>query len=147
MWRNIVESDRPQMTMCSMRFTCWTPKATNTHSDYVIIIAFPLQQGLRNRASMLRYMYIACLVLVIGFIHSLVLVIGFIHCLLLVIGFIHCLVLVIGFIHCLVLVIGFIHCLVLVMGFIHCLMLVIGFIHRLVLVIGFIHCPAGECRN
>jgi len=38
-------------------------KATNTQSEYVIIIiAFPLQQWLRERASLLRYTYIACLV-------------------------------------------------------------------------------------
>ena len=44
-----------------MRIACWTTKATNTHSQYVIIIAFPLQQRLYERASLLRYTYIACL--------------------------------------------------------------------------------------
>jgi hypothetical protein len=35
---------------------CWIPKTTNTHSEYVIIIiAFPLQQWLLERTSMLRY--------------------------------------------------------------------------------------------
>ena len=33
---------------------------TQTHS--IIIIAFPLQQRLEERASMLRYTYIACLI-------------------------------------------------------------------------------------
>ena len=37
-------------------------KATGTHSEYVIIIAFPLQQWLHDCASVLRYTYIACLV-------------------------------------------------------------------------------------
>jgi hypothetical protein len=37
-------------------------KTTNTHSEYVILIAFPLQQRLHERASMLRYTYIASLV-------------------------------------------------------------------------------------
>jgi len=37
-----------------MRFACWINKATNTHSEYVILIAFPLQQWSRERASMLR---------------------------------------------------------------------------------------------
>ena len=46
-----------------MRVAFWTPKATNTHSEYVILIAFPLQQWLHERASMLRYTCIACLVL------------------------------------------------------------------------------------
>jgi len=35
-------------------------KATNTYLEYVIIIAFPLQQWLHERASMLRYTYISC---------------------------------------------------------------------------------------
>jgi len=29
-----------------MRIACWILKATNTHSEYVIIVAFPLQQWL-----------------------------------------------------------------------------------------------------
>jgi hypothetical protein len=39
-----------------MRFTCWLNKATNTHSEYVIITAFPQQQWFHKRASMLSYM-------------------------------------------------------------------------------------------
>ena len=45
-----------------MRIACWVTKCTNTHSEYVILTAFPLQQRLRERVSMLRYTYIACLV-------------------------------------------------------------------------------------
>ena len=41
---------------------CSVTKATDTRSGYVILTAFPLQQQLRER-SMLRYTYIACLVL------------------------------------------------------------------------------------
>jgi hypothetical protein len=33
-----------------------------THSEYVILTVFPLQQWLHERASMLRYTYIACFV-------------------------------------------------------------------------------------
>jgi len=44
-----------------MRNACEIPKATNTHSEYVIIIAFPLQQWLRERASVLRYTYVRTL--------------------------------------------------------------------------------------
>ena len=36
-------------------------KATNTLSEYVILIAFPLQQWLHEHASILHYTYIACL--------------------------------------------------------------------------------------
>jgi hypothetical protein len=43
-----------------MRIAFWILKAANTHSEYVIFIAFPLQQRLHERASMLRYTYIAC---------------------------------------------------------------------------------------
>jgi hypothetical protein len=45
-----------------MRFACWITKATDTHLEYVILIVFPRQQWLHERASMLRYTYIACLV-------------------------------------------------------------------------------------
>jgi len=38
-----------------MRIACWIPKTTNTPSEYVILLAFPLQQLLHDRASMLRY--------------------------------------------------------------------------------------------
>jgi hypothetical protein len=38
-----------------MRFACWMTKATDTHSEYVILIALPRRQLLRERASMLRY--------------------------------------------------------------------------------------------
>jgi hypothetical protein len=29
--------------ICCTHFACWLPKATNTHTEYVIIIAFPRQ--------------------------------------------------------------------------------------------------------
>jgi len=37
-------------------------QTTDTHSECVILKALPLQQWLRERASMLRYTYIASLV-------------------------------------------------------------------------------------
>jgi hypothetical protein len=45
-----------------MRFACWITKATGTHSEYVILVAFPLQQWLPERGAVLRYAYIACFV-------------------------------------------------------------------------------------
>jgi hypothetical protein len=36
-----------------MRFAYWITKATDTHSEYVIIIAFTQQQWLSERASLL----------------------------------------------------------------------------------------------
>ena len=66
MCKNVVERDRQtadgNIIKC-MRFTFWIPKATDTHLEYVILIAFPRQQWLRKRASVLLYSYNACLVL------------------------------------------------------------------------------------
>jgi hypothetical protein len=54
MWKNIVETGRPQVTIWCMRVARWIPKATNTQSEYVILIDSPLQQWLHERASVLR---------------------------------------------------------------------------------------------
>ena len=51
------------MTACRMLIACWIPRDTNTHSEYVILIVLPLQQWLREHASILCYKYIACLVI------------------------------------------------------------------------------------
>ena len=45
-WKNTVEPDRPQMTVWRMRIARWITKVTDTHSEYVILIAFPLQHWL-----------------------------------------------------------------------------------------------------
>jgi hypothetical protein len=63
MWKNIVERGRPQMAIWRMRIACWIHKTKNTHSVYVILTDFPLQQWMHERPSMLRYAYIVCLVL------------------------------------------------------------------------------------
>ena len=57
-----VEPERPQMATWRMRISRCVPQATNTHSQYVILIAFPLQQWFHERASMLHYTYIDGLV-------------------------------------------------------------------------------------
>jgi hypothetical protein len=43
-----------------IRFSFWVTKATDTHSENVIFIAFARQQWLCERASMLR-LYLHCL--------------------------------------------------------------------------------------
>ena len=43
-----------------MRFACWKSKATDAHSEYAIVIAFPRQQCLRERPLLLR-LYAHCL--------------------------------------------------------------------------------------
>ena len=62
MWKNILEPDRLQMTVWYMHIAYCVPKATNTHSQYLILIVFSLQQWLYARASMLRCTCIACLI-------------------------------------------------------------------------------------
>ena len=62
MCKNNAEPDRPQLTIRRMRIACSIPKGRVTHSEYVILTDFPLQQLLYERASRLRYTYIACLV-------------------------------------------------------------------------------------
>ena len=48
--------------ICRMRLACQISMATNTHSKHVTLVAFPRQLWLRERASLLRYKYIASLV-------------------------------------------------------------------------------------
>ena len=57
MWKNIVGRGRPQIKIWRMLIECWITKATNTHSQYVILIILPLQQWLHQRPSVLGYTY------------------------------------------------------------------------------------------
>ena len=43
------------MTVWRMRVACWIPKATNTYSEYVVLIAFPRQEWLCEGASVLTF--------------------------------------------------------------------------------------------
>jgi hypothetical protein len=45
MWKNFVETDRPYMTIWLMRIACRIPKATNTHSEYVLLNVFHCNSG------------------------------------------------------------------------------------------------------
>jgi hypothetical protein len=58
-WKNVVEPGRPRMTIWRMRIACWIYKYTNTHSEYVIVFTFSLQQWLPEEATVLRFTYIA----------------------------------------------------------------------------------------
>ena len=65
MWENTVERGRPQMTkMAHAPYMLDTEDymRTHTHTEYVILIAFPLQQWLQERASNVTLYYTACLV-------------------------------------------------------------------------------------
>ena len=59
---NFVDPDKPQMALWRLRISRWIPEATNTYSEYVTRIAFPQQQWLQERPSMLPYTYFVCLV-------------------------------------------------------------------------------------
>jgi hypothetical protein len=63
LWKNMVEQDRSQMTVRRIRTACWIIKITDALPEYVIIISFPRQIFLRNRASVSCYTstYTACL--------------------------------------------------------------------------------------
>ena len=63
-WKNMVEPGRPRMTVWRMHIARWITKATNTHSEYVILIALPLQQWLQERPSLLRYSTLLALFIV-----------------------------------------------------------------------------------
>ena len=66
MWKNIVETDRLQVTVGIIQGMCferWIPKATNTLSECVILTGFPLQLFLFQYASVLHDTCIACRVL------------------------------------------------------------------------------------
>jgi hypothetical protein len=51
MWKNIFESGRPQITIWRIRIACLIPNSTNTHSQYAVLIAFPLKTRLRDGTS------------------------------------------------------------------------------------------------
>jgi len=63
MWKNIVEWGRPQMKVWHMCIACCIPKATDTHSGYVIHFALLLQHWSHEHASLLHCKYIVCLVM------------------------------------------------------------------------------------
>ena len=67
LWGNVEKCGRARQAtddniICWMCIAFWIPKSKNTHSQYVILNAFPLWQWLHEHTSVLSYMYIACLV-------------------------------------------------------------------------------------
>jgi len=50
----MVEPDWPHVTIWRLHVSCWITKATNTHSEYVILIDFPMKKWLNERASVLH---------------------------------------------------------------------------------------------
>jgi hypothetical protein len=56
----MVQTDNIIHNIRRIRFACWITKYTDTHLEYVILIAFPRHQWLGERASMLS-LYVHCL--------------------------------------------------------------------------------------
>ena len=54
----------------SMRFACWITKATHTHSEYVVPIAFPRQRWFHESTSTLHYRYRASRVVMSTMLHQ-----------------------------------------------------------------------------
>jgi hypothetical protein len=47
MWKNIMQTDRAQMTIWRLSIACWIPKSTYTHSEYVTLL-FHCDSGCTN---------------------------------------------------------------------------------------------------
>jgi hypothetical protein len=67
LWGNVekhatVRKAKDENIIRRMRFACWITKAKGTHSEYVILIAFPRQQWLRERDPILCLYVFFCLV-------------------------------------------------------------------------------------
>jgi len=54
-WQDRVEPDRPQMTVRYTRTTCYIPKATNTHSEYINIYCIPTAAMVEGRLLINRF--------------------------------------------------------------------------------------------
>jgi hypothetical protein len=57
MWKNIVQPDRPQMTIWRMRVACWIINAKKIPN--IVLIAFPLEKKIiaLNYTSITLYVY------------------------------------------------------------------------------------------
>jgi len=72
LWGNMEKYCADDNIIRRMRFSCRITKDTNTHTEYAMLIVFPWQQWLCERAWILRYTYTACLVFCIFFIQELI---------------------------------------------------------------------------
>ena len=56
MWKNMVQPDRPQVTIWRMRIACWITKATNLRAEYVILTVFSTTSAVaRTRLTVTSY--------------------------------------------------------------------------------------------
>ena len=59
MLKNTVESDGPQMTVWRMRIACWLTKASDAHTEYVILLFFYCYNDYTNATHW--YVHVHCL--------------------------------------------------------------------------------------
>ena len=57
MWKNTIKPDMPQMTIQRMRFACWIPQATNSHSEYVIHSLYTATTGTLPRLNVTSHVH------------------------------------------------------------------------------------------
>jgi hypothetical protein len=62
MWKNILQP-AVNDSIRRMLFACWITKAANTYSEFLILVCFPSQKWLLERALVLRYRYIEFIIL------------------------------------------------------------------------------------
>ena len=62
MWKNVLRDTQTAdgNIIWRTRFACWITTATDTHSEYVILIALPRQEWFRERATLLLLYVHAC---------------------------------------------------------------------------------------
>ena len=56
-WKNVIGLARPQTTIGRTHFACWITETKNAHSEYVTIIASPLQRWLHEGAVVTLYVH------------------------------------------------------------------------------------------
>ena len=61
MWENIVESGRSQMTIWRMRIACCATKATNKHSEYVMLFFLFSAVAMVERTRLIVNVYVRLL--------------------------------------------------------------------------------------
>jgi len=60
-WNNIVQTDRPQMTIWRKHPTCWILNSTNANLEYVIFIAFSQPSTNAPHCYVIRTLPVHCL--------------------------------------------------------------------------------------
>ena len=154
LWNNVDKYEKLRQATDNiirrMRFACWLTKATDTHSEYVILIAFPEQLWFRERASTLRlyihflyfsYLYVHCLPCSYLYVHCLSCSYLYVHCLSCSYLYVHCLSCSYLYVHCLSCSYLYVHCLSCSYLYVHCLSCSYLYVRCPVRIYTYIVCP------